>query len=131
VKSYSPDLIALLASGVPCTRVDLFAVGPCQNGAFIYATNGKLPVKFGGNTYQPSQFGSWSRGEITVKIGLGSNSCDLTVFADNQVPVYFPGTNNAALLMSGIKVRLFSKNTCLAFRENIIGILSLLNIVFQ
>jgi hypothetical protein len=106
MKTYSSDLMALLAAGVPCTRVDLFAIGPCQNGAFIYATNGKLPVTFGGNTYQPSQFGSWSRGEITVKIGLESNSCDLAVFADNQVPVYFPGTGNAALLMSGIKVGL-------------------------
>jgi hypothetical protein len=106
MKAYSADLMALLAAGIPCSRVDLFAIGPCQNGAYIYATNCQLPVTFNGHTYQPSQFGSWSRGEITVKIGLDSNSCDLTVFADNQVPVYFPGTSNAALLMSGIKVGL-------------------------
>ena len=106
MKTYSTDLLALLASGVPCTRVDLFAIGPCQNGSYIYSTNGTLPVVFGGNTYQPSQWGSWSRGDISVKIGLESNACELTVLADNQVPVYFPGTGTAALLMSGIKVGL-------------------------
>lgn len=95
--------MALLAPGVPTETIDLFAIGPCQNGSYIYATTGQLPVTFNGNTYQPSQFGSWSRGEITVKIGLESNSCDLTVFADSQVPVYFPGTSNAALLFDGIK----------------------------
>ena len=106
MKTFSADLTALLAAGAPCTRIDLFAIGPCQNGAYIYATNGPRAVTFGGNTYQPSQWGSWSRGDVTEKIGLESNSCDLTVFADNQVPVYFPGTSNAAQLMSGIKVGL-------------------------
>jgi hypothetical protein len=103
MKIFSTDLMALLASGPPCSRIDLFAIGPCQNGAYIYATNGQLPVSFGGHTYDPAAFGSWSRGDVTVKIGLESNSCELTVFADNQVPVYFPGTSSAALLLDGIK----------------------------
>lgn len=103
MKNYSADLMALLQSGVPIERVDLFAIGPLKNGAMIYATTGQLPVTMGGNTYHPTQFGTWSRGTVTVKIGLESNSCDLTVIADNQVPVYFPGTNSAALLLDGIK----------------------------
>jgi hypothetical protein len=103
MKAYSADLMALLASGVPIEVRTLFAVGPVKNGQTIYATNSQLPVKFGGNTYQPSQFGAWSRGSVTTKIGLESNSCDLTVFADNQVPVYFPGTSSLILLLDGIK----------------------------
>ncbi len=103
MKTFSADLLALLGSGVPIEHVDLIAIGPCQNGATIYATTGQLAVVFNGDSYQPAQFGSWSRGSVTTKIGLESNSCDLTVFADNQVPVYFPGTNSAALLLDGIK----------------------------
>ena len=103
MKAYSADLMALLASGVPIEVRTLFAIGPVKNGQTIYATNSQLPVKFGGNTYQPSQFGAWSRGSVTTKIGLESNSCDLTVFADNQVPVYFPGTSSLILLLDGIK----------------------------
>jgi hypothetical protein len=103
MKAYSADLMALLASGVPIEVRTLFAIGPVKNGQTIYATDSQLPVKFGGNTYQPSQFGAWSRGSVTTKIGLESNSCDLTVFADNQVPVYFPGTSSLILLLDGIK----------------------------
>lgn len=103
MKSFSADLMALLQSGVPIEAVDLISIGPCQNGATIYATTGQVPLTFGGDTYQPTQFGSWSRGSVTTKIGLESNSCDLTVFGDNQIPVYFPGTNSTALLLDGIK----------------------------
>ena len=103
MKTFSADLLGLLQSGVPIEHVDLIAIGPCLNGAMIYATTGQLPVAFANNTYHPTQFGSWSRGSITTKIGLESNSCDLTVFSDNQVPVYFPGTNSAALLLDGVK----------------------------
>lgn len=103
MKNFSADLTALLASGVPIEKCHLLVIGPCQNGAMIYATDCGLPVTFGGNTYQPTQYGAWQRGSITTKIGLESNSCDLTVFADSQVPVYFPGTGTNALLLDGIK----------------------------
>lgn len=103
MKNYSADLLALLQAHVPVDRTELFAIGPLKNGSYIYATPGQVPVTFGGNTYQPAQFGLWSRGNITVKIGLDSNSTDLTVFADNQVPVYFPGTSGTCLLLDGIK----------------------------
>jgi len=109
MKSYSSDLMALLAAGVPMQVSTLFAIGPCKNGSYIYATDAQLPVTFGGNTYQPAQFGAWSRGSITTKIGLESNSCDLTVLTDNQVPVYFPGTSNAALMADGIKFGLLGQ----------------------
>jgi hypothetical protein len=86
-------------------KAHLFQIGPLLNGAMIYATDGSGPITFGGNVYQPpsSGFGAWSRDSVTVKIGLDSNSCRLTVFADARVPVYFPGTSNAALLLDGIK----------------------------
>ncbi len=103
MKAFSPDLLVLLQSGLPVERVELLEIGPCQNGAMIYATTGQVPVTVNGNTYHPTQYGSWSRGSITSKVGLESNSCDLTVFADNQVPIYFPGTGTAALLIDGIK----------------------------
>jgi len=103
MKTFSADLIALLASGVPMFKVDLFAIGPCLNGAFIYATDGSGPIPFGGNTYQPLAFGMWNRDNVTVKIGLDSNSTRLTVFADSRTPVYFPGTGTGALLIDGIK----------------------------
>lgn len=95
--------MALLASGVPCSVATLFAIGPCLNGAMIYATNAQVPIVYGGNRYEAAKFGSWARGTINVKIGLESNAVDLTVFADNQVPVYFPGTSNAALLLDAVK----------------------------
>lgn len=103
MKALSSDLVALLASGVPLYRADLYQIGPMLNGAMIYATNAQLPISYGGNTYQPTTFGLWSRGDIEVKIGLESNSCKLTVFADNQYPIYFPGSSNMALLLDGIK----------------------------
>jgi len=34
---------------------------------------------------------------------LESNACKLQVFADNEIPVYFPGTSNGAFLIDGIK----------------------------
>ncbi len=103
MKAYSADLTALLASGVPIEVRTLFVIGPVKNGQTIYATNSQLPVTYAGHTYQPSQFGAWERGSITTKIGLESNSCDLTVYADNQVPVYFPGTSSLILMLDGIK----------------------------
>lgn len=103
MKNVSADLKALWAAEPPMERRTLVAIGPCDNGAMIYATDGQLPVKLDGHVYEPTLYGSWSRGAITVKIGLESNSCDLTVFADTQVPVYFPGTSNGALLLDGIK----------------------------
>jgi hypothetical protein len=103
MKSYSIDLRALLDSGVPVYRVELFAIGTCENGSYIYATNGQVPITYNGQRYEPALFGSWSRGDVEVRIGLESNSSQLTVFADNQVPIYFPGTSNGALLIDGIK----------------------------
>jgi hypothetical protein len=103
MKTYSADLLALLAAKVPVGRTDLFAFGPCQNGAMIYACTGQLPVTYGGNVYLPGQFGRWSRGSITTKIGLESNACDLSVVAGQNVPVDFPGTNGSAQLLDGIK----------------------------
>jgi hypothetical protein len=103
MKNFSADLRALLNSGVPVYRVELFTIGPCENGSYIYATNGQLPVNYNGQRYDPAQYGAWSRGDVEVRIGLESNSTQLTVFADTQVPIYFPGTSNAALLIDGIK----------------------------
>lgn len=95
----------MLASGLPMYKADLFMIGPCLNGAMIFATSGKGPITFGGNTYLPSSSGNgaWTRDTVTVKLGLASNTTKLTVYADNQIPVFFPGTNNGALLMDGIK----------------------------
>lgn len=109
MKQFSPCLIDVLATGLPIYKADLFQIGPCDNGAMIYATNGQAPITYLGNVYQPIQFGAWSRGTVTTKIGLESNSVDLTVFADNQVPVYFPGTSNGALLLDGIKYGLLGQ----------------------
>lgn len=109
MKTTSADLLALFDSGAPINRVELIAIGPCRNGAHIYAITGDLPMTFGGNVYDPSKYGVWSRGNITTRVGLESNSVDLSVLADNQVPVYFPGTSNGALLVDGIKFGLLGK----------------------
>jgi hypothetical protein len=116
MKAYSADLMALLQSEAPVDRVQLFAIGPLKNGSYIYACEGQLPVKYNGNTYQPTQFGSWSRGNVTVKIGLDSNATDLTVFADNQVPVYFPGTSSGCLLLDGVKFGLLGNAGVTVYR---------------
>lgn len=101
MKTYSADLLALLAQNTPLYKAELFMIGPLLNGQMIYATNGKGHIIFNGNTYEPVQYGSWSRDTVSVKIGLESNSTKLTVLADNQVTVSFPGTT--AFLMDGIK----------------------------
>ena len=109
MKAYSAQLAALLAAGQPIYKAHLYAVGPCLNGAMIYATDGSGPIVYGGNTYQPLKYGMWARDSITVKIGLDSNSTRLTVFADSRQPVYFPNTANAALLLDGIKYGLLGQ----------------------
>lgn len=103
MKSFSADLLALLASNVPVYKVDLYKIGPTANGQMIYATNGGAPIIFEGNVYDPSKYGAWSRGSISTKVGLESNNTKLTVFADNQNPVYFPGFGENLLLLDGIK----------------------------
>lgn len=108
MKNFSLTLTNILASGGPLYRADLFQIGPCDNGAVIYATNGQQDIVYNGisglATYSATAFGSWSRGSLTTKIGLSSNGLDLTVMADpTNVPVYFPGTSNGALLLDGIK----------------------------
>lgn len=101
MKNFSADLLALLASGVPIDYRDLITIGPTLNGQTMYITTGSLPVQFGANTFQPTQFGVWKRGKIESKIGLESSACDLTVFADNSaLGPLFPGTS--ALLIDGI-----------------------------
>lgn len=111
MKDFSADLIALLASEVPMWTPELYKIGPLLNGSMIYATNGSSPVTYDGHTYLPSSsgYGAWSRDSITVKIGLDSNSTRLTVFCDSRVPVYFPGTSSAALMLDGIKYGLLGQ----------------------
>ena len=117
MKTYSADLIALLASGIPLYKAHLYKIGPLMNGQYIYATDGGGPITYLGQRYLPSGWdaisqtnnGAWSRDNIKVEIGLKSNSTRLTVFADSRVPVYFPGTSNALLLLDGIKYQLLGQ----------------------
>jgi hypothetical protein len=109
MKNFSADLVDLLASKVPIYRATLIKIGPCANGSMIYATDGGDAITYAGNVYQPGKnglYGSWARGAITTKCGLESQSCTLTVFADNETPVYFPATSGASLLLDGIKMGL-------------------------
>ena len=102
MKNFSADLLALLASGVPIDYRDLITIGPTLNGQTMYIATGSLPVPFGANTFEPTQFGVWKRGKIESKIGLESSACDLTVMSDNGAfSAQFPGTS--ALLIDGIK----------------------------
>lgn len=103
VKPFSPDLMNLLSSGLPTHVVDLFKIGPCLNGAMIYASKGGYKVTYDGNVYDPVAYGAWERGSVTTKLGLDSNSVTLKLKVDNQVPIYFPGTNNGAYMLDGIK----------------------------
>jgi len=111
MQEYSADLKALYAAA-PYTkiyRVHLFMVGPCRNGQTLYATDGRAPVTYNGNTYHPWKFGFWKRGSQTVKIGFESNSIDCTVYSDEQFqPIFFPGTSNLVYLMDGIYVGLLA-----------------------
>jgi hypothetical protein len=104
-QQYSADLQALYAAA-PYTKIyrcHLIMVGPCRNGQMLYCTDGRSPITYNGNVYQPSLFGYWKRGAQTVKIGFESNSIDCTVYSDEQFrPIYFPGTDNLVYLMDGI-----------------------------
>jgi hypothetical protein len=108
VKTFSTDLLTLLSTDVPIHRIDLYTIGPCLNGSYIYATNAQLPASYGGNVYDPRAYGSWIRDDITVKIGLDSNSCKMTLYADNLNPPYFPGTSSQALMLDGVKYGLLA-----------------------
>jgi hypothetical protein len=103
VKSFSTDLTNMLASRTRPFKVDLYKIGPLANGASIYACNGSGPIAFNGNTYEPLKYGMWSRDTITNNIGLTSNATRLTVFADQRLPIAFPGLSNGCLLIDGIK----------------------------
>jgi hypothetical protein len=112
MKNYSADLIALLQSKLSMFRASLFKIGPLLNGSYIYATDGGDPITYGGNVYQPSAYGNWARGEITSKIGLDSNTSSLTLFADSQVPVYFPGGATQVKMLDGVKYALLGMAPC-------------------
>jgi len=136
MKSFSSDLLALLqrTPGVwpagtdfsSIGKVDLFAIGPAQNGQMIYATNGDRTVTYSGNTYQPVQYGSWSRGGVSSKVGLEASSMKLTVMSGQVNPVYFPGTSNSVLMADAIKAGLLDQalvNVYTAYFATINGVL--------
>lgn len=117
MKSFSSDLLALLqrnrsvwpnARFDSILRVNLFKIGPALNGQMLYATDGSLPIYYNGNTYQPLQFGNWSRGPVESKIGMEAGTMKLSVSSAQQNPIYFPGTNSQALLIDGIKKQLLN-----------------------
>jgi Phage conserved hypothetical protein BR0599/Uncharacterized conserved protein (DUF2163) len=117
LKNFSSDLLALLqrnrsvwptANFDAIIRVNLFAIGPAKNGQMLYATDGSLPIKYGGNTYQPLQYGNWNRGPVESKIGMEAGTMKLSVSSGQQNPIYFPGTNNQCLLIDGIKKQLLN-----------------------
>ena len=52
-QEYSADLLALYAAA-PYTKIyraHLFAIGPCRNGAMIYATDGRAPITVPGTLF--------------------------------------------------------------------------------
>lgn len=111
MQNYSADLLALyaVAHKTQLFRVNLFMIGPTQNGSVIYACDGDGDITYGGNTYSKEIFGLWSRGAQTIKIGFESNSIELTCAADSQfIPMYFPGTSNSVLLLDGIEAGLLA-----------------------
>lgn len=119
MQSYSADLLALYANApaLKIYRAHLFQIGPCRNGAFLYATDGRAPITFGGNQYHPWAFGFWKRGQQKVKVGWESNSIDCPLYSDEQFqPIYFPGTNNGVYLLDGVYAGLLASAPVTIYR---------------
>jgi hypothetical protein len=123
MQNYSSDLLDIYhnAPASQIFRAHLFMIGPCRNGAMIYATDGRKPIVYGGNTYHPWLYGFYKRGTITRKIGFDATSVDITVYSDEQFqPIYFPGTGNLVYLMDGINAGLLAAAPVTIYRATML-----------
>jgi hypothetical protein len=67
-----------------CYVANLFAIA-LVSGQQIFATDGQLPITYGGHTYQPTQFGSWSFKSIDTEVGMTASSETFNLQANADV----------------------------------------------
>ncbi|MEO6964996.1 MAG: DUF2163 domain-containing protein [Acidobacteriaceae bacterium] len=90
----------LLSTDVESTYIaDLFTV-TLTNGLVLYATDGQLPIHFGGKTFLPSRWGAWHVTGTTCDLGPMSASAEFEVFSDSEelLPNWNISLNEAAQL---------------------------------
>lgn len=101
MKNISTGLLNFLLSTdvESCYVVDLFTV-TLVSGLVCYATDGQLPITFGGNVYLPTRWGSWRCNGTKCALGAMSASADFEVFAgaDETMPNWGCTVNEAAQL---------------------------------
>src|SRR5882757_645288 len=89
MKTISNGLLEFLLSpeAESCYAVDLFII-QLQSGLTFYATDGQMPVIYGGNTYQPVRWGNWHCASTTSALGVMNASATLKIMAtpDIQMP---------------------------------------------
>jgi hypothetical protein len=113
MKNFPPPLLSFLQTHREFQRADLFLI-LLANGQAITATDWQLDVVNAGApplTYYATNYGRWSRGDITseASFSCNSNTMSLTVTIPNDTTVNFPGTNTP--LFQTVSTGLFDKAT--------------------
>lgn len=101
VKSIPTALLDfLLSTDVESTYIaDLFTI-TLPSGLVIYATDGQLPVTYGGHTFLPTRWGAWRCTGTQCKLGPMNASADFEVYSDlsETMPNWNCSINEAAQL---------------------------------
>jgi uncharacterized phage protein (TIGR02218 family) len=112
VKNFTTALLNLISENEKLFRADLFLV-QCSNGTNLAITSGQADIKTGvitgpaaaasNLTFSASKYGNWARDTITTTLACESNSCTVTVAANDAI--LFPGTT--VPLVTAIRLGLF------------------------
>lgn len=77
-------------SGFVC---DLFHI-TLPSGQVILATDGQLPIRYAGNTYQPTKFGAWRLTKVRTALGMTQSTAEFslqsgvdTILDPFQIPI--------------------------------------------
>jgi Phage conserved hypothetical protein BR0599 len=117
-KTITPALQAFFLQngldGSGFNRADLITV-ELTNGDSLYAVgHNNLTITYGGNTYQPSVYGTWERGSFSNEATYRPNPNKMQLRAlfpttpdIDQPVIYYPGTTTP--MMSAVNAGLFNK----------------------
>ncbi len=83
MKACTPEQLAFCASTEveSCYAWDLFTI-TLQSGQVIYATDGQMPIVYGGQRYLPTAYGNWKRKTTAHKLGVTQATMTFEVTAD-------------------------------------------------
>lgn len=80
---------------------DLFTI-TFPGGAQKFVTSSQMPLTWAGQVYQSTNFGMWSKGQVTTEVGTGSNDCQITINDNQQASFTGPVTFSGAQGVNGL-----------------------------